>query len=200
MVSQWSLSDNKSPQVSRTLLSILVDLNVVVWIISISPLISKASRPFTIPLGIVSSAQTTIGMTVNLMFYGFTSIISIIFLLESFSLQRYLMVFHWSLSDNKSPRVSWTHLSILTDLNDAVVWTVSTCPVMSKSSSLCTNSLVTIPRVPTTIDIIVTFMFHCFFISLARSRYLSLFSLSFNFTLWSAGITKSTILKVCLSL
>ena len=43
----WSLSDSKSPQVSRTLLSILVVLiNVLVWIVSIRPLIAKSSSPF----------------------------------------------------------------------------------------------------------------------------------------------------------
>ena len=36
-------------------------------------------------------------------------------------------------------------------------------------------------------------MLHSFFSSLAGSRYLSFFSISFNFTLWSAGRTKSTI-------
>ena len=35
-----------------------------------------------------------------------------------------------------------------------------------------------------------------FFKSLVSSKYLSLFSYSFNFTLWSAGSTKSTILQV----
>ena len=49
------------------------------------------------------------------------------------------MVFPWSLSDSKSPQVSWTHLSILADPNNAVVWTVSTRPVIFKSSSPCTN-------------------------------------------------------------
>ena len=39
-------------------------------------------------------------------------------------------------------------------------------------------------------------MFHGFFSSLARSRYLSFFSFSFNFTLWSAGTAKSTIQQV----
>ena len=47
-------------------------------------------------------------------------------LLESFSGQCILMVFHWSLSDSKSPQVSRTLLSILTVLNNAVVWLVST--------------------------------------------------------------------------
>ena len=46
----------------------------------------------------------------------------------------------------------------------------------------------TVPRAPIIIGINVTFMFHSFFNSLARSRYLSFFSLSFNFTLWSARI------------
>ena len=105
------------------------------------------------------------------------------------------MVFHWSLSDSKSPQVSRTLLSVLADLN-AVVWTVSTCHVISKSSSPCTNSLVTVPRAPITNGIIATFMFHSFYNSLARSRYLSLFLHSFSVTLWSAGITKSTIPQV----
>ena len=36
-----------------------------------------------------------------------------------------LMVFHWSLSDSKSPQVFRTLLCILADLNNAVVWPVS---------------------------------------------------------------------------
>ena len=106
------------------------------------------------------------------------------------------MVFHWSLSDSKSPQVSRTLLSILAVLNNAVVWMVSTRPPTSKSSSPFSNSLVTVPNAPITIGIIVTCMFHSFFSSLARSRYLSFFSHSFSFTLWSAGTAKSTILQV----
>ena len=106
------------------------------------------------------------------------------------------MVFHRSLSDSKSPQVSSTLFSIMADFNNAVVWTVSTRPVISKSSSPCTNPLVTVPRAPITIGIIVTFMFHSFSNSLARSRYLSLFSHSFNFTLWSTGTPKSTIRQI----
>ena len=98
------------------------------------------------------------------------------------------MVFHWSLRDNKSPQVSRTLLSIPADLNNAVVWMVSIRHLISKSSSPCTNPLMTIPRAPITISITVTFMFN----SLAKSRYLFFFSLSFNFTLCSVGTTKST--------
>ena len=106
------------------------------------------------------------------------------------------MVFHWSLSDCKSPQVSRTLLSILAVLNNAVVWMVSTRPPTSKSSSPFSNPLVTVPNAPITIGIIVTCMFYSFFNSLSRSRYLSFFSHSFSFILWSAGTAKSTILQV----
>ena len=48
-----------------------------------------------------------------------TSITIIIIL--SFSRQRLQMIFHWSLSDSQSPQVSRTLLSILADLDNAVV-------------------------------------------------------------------------------
>ena len=105
------------------------------------------------------------------------------------------MVFHWSLSNSESPQVSRTLLSILAVLNNAVVWMVSTRPSFSKYSSHFCNPLVTVPNAPITIGIIVTCMFHIFFNPLARSRYLSFFSHSFSFILWSAGTAKSTILQ-----
>ena len=70
---------------------------------------------------------------------------------RSFSRQRQLMVFHWSLSDSKSPQVSRTLLSMLAVRNNVVVWMVSTCPPISKSSSLFNNPLVTVPKTPITI-------------------------------------------------
>ena len=106
------------------------------------------------------------------------------------------MVFHWRLSDTKSPQVSRTLLSILAVFNNAVVWMVSTRAPTSKSSRPFNNPLVTVPKAPITIGIIVTIMFYSFFNSLARSRYLSFFSYSFSFILWSAGTTKSTILQI----
>ena len=106
------------------------------------------------------------------------------------------MVFHWSLSDNKSPQVSRTRLSILAVLSNAVIWIVSTRPLTSKSSRPFNNPFVTVPNAPITIDTIDTFMFHSFFNSLARSRYLSFFSLSLRSILWSAGTAKSTILQI----
>ena len=88
------------------------------------------------------------------------------------------------------------NISILAVLNNAVVWMVSTRLPTSKSSGPFSNPLVTVPNAPITIGIIVTCMFHGFFTSLARSRYLSFFLHSFSFILWSAGTAKSTILQV----
>ena len=90
------------------------------------------------------------------------------------------MVFHWGLSD-KSHQVSKTHIFILAVLNNVVLGMVSTRPPTSKSSSSFSNPLVTVPNAPITIGIIVTSIFHCFFNSLARSRYLSFISHYFSF-------------------
>ena len=106
------------------------------------------------------------------------------------------MVFHWSLSDSKSPQVSRIRLSILAVLSNSVVWIISTRPPTSQSSRPFNNPLVTVPNAPITIVTIVIFMFHSFFNSLERSRYLSFFSLPFKFILWSAGTVKSTILLI----
>ena len=113
-------------------------------------------------------------------------------LLESFLRQCKLIFFHRSLSDSKSSQFFRTLLSILADLNNIVVWMDLIRPLISKSSSPFNNPSVTVPQAPITIGIILTFMSHSFFNSLTRSRYLAFFSLSFNFTLCSAGTTKST--------
>ena len=120
--------------------------------------------------------------------------------IDSFSHQCKLMVFHWSLSDSKSLQVSRTLLSILVVLHNAVVSMVSIRPLTSKPSSPFNNPLVTVPKAPITIGIIVTWTFHIFFNSLAKSRYLSFFSHSFSFILWSAGTAKSIILQILLLL
>ena len=108
------------------------------------------------------------------------------------------MVSHWS--DSKPPQVFRTLFNIRADLNNAVVWMISTRLLISKPSSLCINPLVTVPRAPITIGITISFMWHslfCFFFdSLARSKHLSFFLLSFNFTHWFAGREKSTIQQV----
>ena len=106
------------------------------------------------------------------------------------------MVFHWSLSDSKSLQASRTLLSILAVLNNVAVWVVSTRPPTSKSSSPFSNPLVTVTNAPITIGIIITCIFHNFSNPLVRSRYLSFFSHSFSFILWSAGTANSTILQI----
>ena len=90
------------------------------------------------------------------------------------------MVSHWSLSDNKSPHVSRNLLSILN--NTFFLSTmVFTRPLISKSSSPCSNPLMIVPRTPITIGSTDTFMFHIFFNSLARSRYFILLFTFFQF-------------------
>ena len=54
MIFYWSLSESKSPQVSRTLLSILAVLNnPVVWMVSTRPPTSNSSSPFSNPIIII---------------------------------------------------------------------------------------------------------------------------------------------------
>ena len=108
--------------------------------------------------------------------------------------------FHRSLSLLKSPYVSKTLFSIQTVFNNAVVWMVPTRSPNFKSSSPFNNTLVTVPKAPIPIGTIVTFIFHSFFNPLARLRYLSFFSHSFSFILWSAGTAKSKILQILLFL
>ena len=100
------------------------------------------------------------------------------------------MVFQWSLSDSKSPQVPRTLFSILAVLNYIVVWMVSTRPPTSKSSCPFTHPLVTTPKAPITIGIIVTFMFLIFSILLQGRVIHPSLSYSFSFILWSAETVK----------
>ena len=70
LVFHQSLSDSTSPQVSRILLSLLVDLsNVVIWMISARSLIFNYFRLHFKPLGIVPNSAITIGITVTLILH-----------------------------------------------------------------------------------------------------------------------------------
>ena len=72
MVLHWSLSDSKSPQVSRTLLSILAVLNnAVVRMVSTRPPTSMFSNPFDNLLVPVRKAPITISIIVTFMFHIF---------------------------------------------------------------------------------------------------------------------------------
>ena len=57
------------------------------------------------------------------------------------------------------PQNSWTLLSIFTNLNNVVVWIVSTRPLISKSSNPCINPMVTVSKASITIGITITFSF-----------------------------------------
>ena len=91
-----------------------------------------------------------------------------------------LMVFHKSFSESKSPQVSRTLLSILAVFNYAVVWMVSSRPPTSKSCSSFSNPLVTVPKAPITIGIIVTCRFF-FFQFLSKVEVLILLFTFFQF-------------------
>ena len=92
------------------------------------------------------------------------------------------MAFHWSLSDSKFPQVSWTLLSILTDLNNAVLWIVSVL-LISSSSDPISKIFGTIPCAPNIICITVTLIVHNFLVlwqvlSICLSFHFQLFPLS----------------------
>ena len=99
------------------------------------------------------------------------------------------------MSDSLSSQVSRTFLRILGNLCNDVAWMVSNCSQIFKSFSHFVNLLRIVPSASIPISFTVTFMFHSFFF-LAKSRYLSLFSLTFNFTLSSPGTAKSPIQQV----
>ena len=79
------------------------------------------------------------------------------------------MVFHWSLSDSKSPQVSRTFLGILANLNNAIVGMVLILPLISNSFSLFSKRLVTVPSTLFAIGVTVTTMF------LARSIFVLIY-------------------------
>ena len=88
MVFPWSLSDSKSPQVSRTHLRIPAVLsNTVIWIVSTRPPTSKSSWPFNNPLDILPKVPITIGIIVTFMFDSF---------FNSLARSRYLFFFSHS--------------------------------------------------------------------------------------------------------
>ena len=111
MVSYWSLSDSKSSQVSSILTA---RNNSVVLMVSTCPLVSNSSSLFTNPLGIVPSAQTTIGITASFMFYSLQ-----FFSFEGFSQQCEVSV--WRLSDSKSSQVTTIPFSIMAIYQIALV-------------------------------------------------------------------------------
>ena len=193
MVFHWSLSDSRFPQLSR----ILTDLNnAVVWMVSIRPSISNSSRPLSkhtnynwyrsflflfsgkiqelVPLFVFFDFHSVVRRDSKVHYMASSHflliIIRLLFLYKFFTPA---LVDSFSLEYERQ-QVSRALLSILADLNNVVVWMVSTCPLISMSSSHFINPLLTVLRAPITIGINITFMFHRFFNSLSRSRLLLL--------------------------
>ena len=66
MVFYWSLSDNKYPQVSSTLLSILADFdNAIVFIVITRFPIFKSSSPFSNPIVTVPLVSSTLSCSID---------------------------------------------------------------------------------------------------------------------------------------
>ena len=104
-------------------------------------------------------------------FFQFYSVVSRDSKIDNFSFSFFLFFFLLII-------ISYGVHSILSNLTNAVVWMVSSFPLICRSSSPFINPLGIVPSAPITIGITVTFTFHscCFFNSPARSRYLSLFA------------------------
>ena len=90
-------------------------------------------------------------------------------------------------------------ISILADLNNTVVRMVSNSLLIFKFFSLCINPSVIVPRPPITIGITVTYMFHNFFNSIARSSYLSFFWCCFNLLSDQSGLQSPQFWKFSFS-
>ena len=107
-----------------------------------------------------------------------------------------MLVFYNSISCWSFTEV-WVTASFLKSprlfLEYCLIFMVSTHPLISKSSSLCTKPLGIVPSTPITIGITITLIFQSFFSSLGRYKYLSLFLLSLIFTLQFSKTAKSTI-------
>ena len=121
MVSHWSLSDNKSPQVSRPLFSILADLNnAVIWMVITRPVIFKSSYPCTNRLVIVSSVPITIGIIVTFMFHSvFNSLSKVDVLISIFIFFQFHSVvrWDWKFHNSKSSPFCW----LFSDINIIII-------------------------------------------------------------------------------
>ena len=144
-------------RISRTLLSILADLkNAVVWMVSIHPFISKSSSSCTNLWWLYGARHHQIITIITIIFKEFLTPTLAVGVWETESLLKFPGFFN-----------------ILADLNNAVVWMISIRPVIFKSSSPCTNTLVTVLSAPIPFSINVNFSV-CEFFTPALSAGLSL--------------------------
>ena len=119
----------------------------------------------------------------------FLALIIIISLVTSFSHQLMLVIFHWSLNDS-NPGLFWVFLLILTMLWFGWSWFFLWFPILP---SFFPNLWGPFQVHQLQLVSLSTSCFTFFFFSFpARSKCLSIFSLSFTFTLWSTKAKKST--------
>ena len=212
MIFHCSLSDTKPLQEFRILLWILVFLkNVLVGVVSTCLLIYKSSSPFINPCWLYwSHYLQVVSLSLSCsIFFHFSSKIQVLIFLFALSqnckiIIYFLEFFSSALADDISLGFKREQVSSCLQDSSSVFWPFSIMKLFGWSPLVrqlphplfpFSNSLITVPKAPITIVIIVTYMFHSFFNSLARSRYVSFFSHSFSLILWSAGTEKSTILQ-----
>ena len=80
-----------------------------------------------------------------------------------YMLRQFANGFSLEFEQSESPTLYRIHLSIQVNLNDALVWMVSTGPFFPKSSKPFINPLVTAQNTLLTICIAVIFLFHNYF-------------------------------------
>ena len=115
-----------------------------------------------------------------------------LFLLLSYFLHVFYSSFNWGGVTKVWVIVLGSLLSILSNFDSGVVWTVLILPLISTFSSLFSKSLGTIPNASTTISVTVTLtFFHIFF------SFFKIWVFIYCFTLWSARTAESTRWYVC---
>ena len=186
LVFHCSLSDIKSSQVSRTLLSTLADLNSAeVWMDFYD------FQFLYFPIWIfktVPSAASTIGITVTLMFNSFFSSLKVPNICPCYYYISLLRVFPASVRWWFFTRVWVTANFLKFPEFFSVFWRISTmllfgwspfAPFISKSPSPCTRSLVAVLDTLITIVITFTFMVHSCFFLVIQQRLIINFSYQF---------------------
>ena len=98
-----------------------------------------------------------------------------------------MCILHWSLIDSKCLQVSRTLLSILVDLDNAVIWLVSFRSPKFQLFQSPFQALGDRSKCWSHNWLTVSLIFGSFLSSPAKSKYLSLYWLSLIFTLWSTG-------------
>ena len=105
-------------------------------------------------------------------------------LLAKFSYQRLREVFHGNSDDSKPLQVSVTLLNILANFSNTVIWMISILPlIFNNSSSFFFRLLKAVRNVPSTAGITLI-IFHSIFSSLAKFKYLPVFSLFLLFAFY----------------